>query len=640
MAKDYTDLARDIVAHVGGKDNVINLRHCITRLRFTLKDENKADDAYLKQRDGIVTVVKAGGQYQVVIGNHVPDVYAAVLKEGVKGVGSIDEDLDARDKTAKGNLFDRFVDLVSGIFQPFLGPLAAAGIIKGLVAILAAWLGWNATNSSLYVILNAAGDGFFQFLPIFIAITSARKFKMNEFTALAIVSALVYPDIALSVVGLKKAGLDHVFGIPFSLPATGYLSTVMPAILAIWVGSKIEKWLRSVTPDVIKLFMVPFVTMLVTIPLTFLLVGPIANIIADGLSNGFQAIMGISPILFGFVLGAAWQVMVMFGLHWAIVPLAILDVATNDYSLIFAPALLPNFTQTGVLLAILLKSKEKKVKTMATPALISSLFGVTEPAIYGVTLPMRTPFIISCIVSGLIGAAMEAFRIKTYSIGGLGVFLYPSLVDPKTGRTAEMMIAIIITLIAIGLAFLIQFLLPVPTLYGSQNERQMKMEPIAKPVVTALKEPQQEIIASPLQGEIVTLENVPDEVFASGAMGKGLAINPTQGVVVAPVNGVITTLFPTGHAVGIRTENGVEILIHVGMDTVSLSGRGFKTFIKAGDNVEAGQKLLEFDLATIQKANLPLISPIIITNAGDYLDVLMTQEASVKVGDYLLTTIK
>ncbi|MDG3142166.1 beta-glucoside-specific PTS transporter subunit IIABC [Streptococcus suis] len=634
--KDYTELAKDIVAHVGGKDNVVNLRHCVTRLRFVLKDEAKADTDYLKARDGVVTVVKAGGQYQVVIGNHVPDVYAAVIEQGVSGVGSLD--VDEGDGAPKGNLFDRFVDLVSGIFQPFLGPLAAAGIIKGIVAIMGSLMGMNAANSALYVILNATGDGFFQFLPLLIAITAARKFKMSEFTALAIAAALVYPDIVVSVTGLKEAGLDHVFGIPFTLPASGYLSTVMPAILAVWVASIIEKFMKRITPDVVKLFIVPFVTLLVTVPLTFLLVGPIANLLADGLSAGFQAIMDFSPIVYGFVLGAAWQVMVMFGLHWAVVPLAILDVATKGQSSILVPALLPNFTQTGVLLAILLKTKEQKVKTITTPALISSLFGVTEPAIYGVTLPMRIPFIISCVVSGFIGSAVMFFKVTGYSIGGMGVFLYPSLVNPKTGDISGMVWAIILTVVAIVASFIIQYFAPVPTLYGAPAEDKKKdIDVVAVEEVVDIK---QEIIASPLIGNVVTLENVPDEVFASGAMGKGIAIDPADGVVVAPANAEVSLVFPTNHAIGLKTENGAEILIHIGMDTVSLAGKGFKSFVKVGDKVTPGQKLLEFDVNAIKAAGLPVITPIIVTNTDAYTDVLTTQESRVNIGDYLLTTVK
>ncbi|SUN62334.1 PTS system beta-glucoside-specific transporter subunit IIABC [Streptococcus dysgalactiae subsp. equisimilis] len=634
--KDYTELAKDIVAHVGGKENVVNLRHCVTRLRFVLKDQSKADTDYLKARDGVVTVVKAGGQYQVVIGNHVPDVYAAVIEQGVSGVGSLD--VDEGDSAPKGNLFDRFVDLVSGIFQPFLGPLAAAGIIKGIVAIMGGLMGMDATNSALYVILNATGDGFFQFLPLLIAITSARKFKMNEFTALAIAAALVYPDITATVTGLKEAGLDNVFGIPFALPASGYLSTVMPAILAVWVASLIEKFMKKITPDVVKLFVVPFVTLLITVPLTFLLVGPIANLVSDGLSNALIATQGFSPIIFGFILGAAWQVMVMFGLHWALVPLAILQVATTGESAMFSPALLPNFTQTGVLLAILLKTKEQKVKTITTPALISSLFGVTEPAIYGVTLPMRTPFIISCLVSGIVGAAMMAFKVTAYAIGGMGIFLYPSLVNPKTGDTSGMMWAIILTLVAIVVSFLIQYFVPVPTLYGTPTEE--KVEEAGVVSAQEVVDIKQEIIASPLIGNIVTLENVPDEVFASGAMGKGIAIDPADGVVVAPANAEVTLVFPTNHAIGLKTENGAEILIHIGMDTVSLSGKGFKSFVNVGDKVTPGQKLLEFDVNAIKAAGLPVITPIIVTNTDAYTDILTTQEGRVNTGDYLLTTVK
>lgn len=630
MAKDYSELAKDIVAHVGGKENVVDLRHCVTRLRFRLKDEAKADTDYLKQREGVVTVVKAGGQYQVVIGNHVPDVYVAVLAQGVSGVGEV----DAVDNQAeKGNLFDRFVDLVSGIFQPFLGPLAAAGIIKGIVAIMGAQ-GLSADNSALYVILNAAGDGFFQYLPLMISLTAARKFKLNEFTALAIGAALVYPTLSSSVDALSKANLNHVFGIPFTLPTGGYLSTVMPAILAIWVASHIEKAVRKVTPDVVKLFVVPFVTLLISVPLTFLVVGPVANLASDGLSSFFQAIMNFSPILYGLVLGAMWQVMVMFGLHWAIVPLAILDTATKGQSSILVPALLPSFTQTGVLLAIMLKTKEQKVKSVAMPAFISSIFGVTEPAIYGVTLPMRTPFIISCAVSGLIGAYMMFANVIGYSVGAMGVFLYPSLVNSKTGDMSGMYAAIMASIAAVVIAFLIQYFVPVPTLYGNPDTKQ------EEPVIPKAKELQSNILASPMIGKVVKLADVPDEVFASGAMGAGIAIDPTDGIVVAPANAEVTLLFPTKHAIGLKTEDGLELLIHVGMDTVSLAGKGFKSFVEAGDTVQAGQKLLEFDVNTIKEAGLPVIAPIVITNSADFEDILTTQESRIDVGDYLLTVVK
>ena len=382
----------------------------------------------------------------------------------------------------------------------------------------------------------------------------------------------------------------------------------------------------------IKVFVVLFFTLLITVPLTFLVVGPVANTFSNGLTNLFQAIMNFNPIVFGLVLGVLWQVLVMFGMHWALVPLAILDVATNGSSIILSAAILPCFTQTGVLGAIMLKTKEEKVRTISMPAFISSIFGVTEPAIYGVTLPMKTPFYISCGVSGLMGAAMIALDIKAYSIGGLGVFVFPSLIGPD-GNLSKVIIAIMGGV----LAFLIQLFVRVPNLYGGGSA---KGEEKAEEVAPTPKEIQQEIIASPLIGNIVPLDQVPDQVFASGAMGKGIAIDPTDGVVVAPAKATVNLVFPTGHAIGLTTENGAELLIHIGMDTVSLAGKGFKTYVEAGDVVEAGQKLIEFDLATIRDAKLPVITPVIVTNTADFDDVLTTKEARVNTGDYLFTAVK
>ncbi|KXT75239.1 beta-glucoside-specific PTS transporter subunit IIABC [Streptococcus sp. DD12] len=628
--KDYSELAQDIVAHVGGKDNVIDLRHCVTRLRFRLKDESKADTDYLKNRQGVVTVVQSGGQYQVVIGNEVDDVYDAVLAQGVRGIGEVD--IDEGDQP-KGNLLNRFIDMISGIFQPFLGALAGAGIIKGVAALLTATLGWTTANSAIVLILTAAGDGFFQFLPIMVALNAARKFKMSEFSALAIAAAMVYPNLTTLVEALGKNAT--VFGIPFSLPSGGYLSTIIPALFAVWVASHIEHWVASWVPKTVKLFLLPFITIIVSVPLTFLIVGPIANILTDLISAAFQGIYGFSPIVYGIVLGALWQVLVMFGLHWALVPLAIMELAKNGSTVLLTAAVLPCFTQTGVLGAILLKTKESRVKEVAIPAFITSIFGVTEPAIYGVTLPMKTPFVISCIASGITGAYVGLMNIAGFATGAMGIFLYPAYINPN-GDLTHMINLLIGTAIALVTSFVMQMVVPVPTLYGNQDEN---TEAVEEEVVEA-KELKQEIIASPLVGNTVRLEDVPDPVFSSGAMGKGVAIDPKDGVVVAPANGEITLVFPTKHAVGMRTENGVELLIHVGMDTVSLAGKGFTGFVEVGDKVQAGDKILEFNLATIREANLPVITPVIVTNSSEFDDVLVTQESRVDTGDYLLTAVK
>lgn len=636
MAKDYTELAQDIVSHVGGKDNIIKLVHCVTRLRFTLKDESKADDDYLKQRDGIVTVVKAGGQYQVVIGNHVPDVYDTVLKvAGIQGEGGIDVN---EGDVPQGNLFDQFIALVSGLFQPILGALSAAGMIKGLVAILAA-VGVKET-SGLYVILNAAGDGFFQFLPVILALTAAKRFKMEQFTALALSFALAYPNIAAS---FANGNVDFL-GPPVIFPSSSYLQTVLPIILTVWVGSKIEKFFKKIIPDVVKVFVVPFFVILITVPLAYLAIGPVMNWASNLIGVIFTNIYGFSPIVFGILLGALWQVLVMFGLHWGLVPIAILDFSTKGWSTLLVASTAICFAQAGALLNIFLRTKEDKVKQLTIPAFISALFGVTEPAIYGITLPMRTPFIMTCVAGAIQGAFLGFFNRTAYTMGGMGLFAIPSYFTPKhvpAGANTDVnnvwyfLIAILMSFV---LGFVLTQLTKIPYLYGGPDVKPVSGDKAAEPIAE-LKELKQEIIASPMIGQVVKLENVPDEVFASGAMGKGIAIDPADGTVVAPAAGEITLVFPTGHAIGMRTENGAEILIHVGMDTVSLAGKAFNTFVQVGDKVDAGQKLLEFDLATIREANLPVISPVIVTNSTEFEDVLTTQNARVNIGDYLLTTL-
>lgn len=631
MAK-YTELAQDILAHVGGKENVSSVKHCVTRLRFHLKDESKADTDYLQKRDGVVTVVKAGGQYQVVIGNHVPDVYDEVLKVGgLADGGSLD--IDEGDEK-KGSLFDRFIDVISSLFQPFLGPLAAAGILKGITALLAA-TGMEATNG-IYVVMNTLGDGLFQYLPMILAVTAAKKFKMNTYTALAIAGAMVYPGLAESVAEASK-----VFGLTLTLPAGGYFNSVLPIILAIFVASKIEQFMRKVTPDVVKMFVVPFVTILITVPLTFFVVGPVANTASSWIGIAFQAVYDFSPIIYGFALGALWQVLVMFGLHWGLVPLAIMDMAQNGSSIILTAAVLPCFTQTGVLAAIWLKTKEPKVKQGAMPALISSIFGVTEPAIYGYTLPMKTPFIVSCLVSGFVGIYLSIFNVTGYAMGGMGIFLYPAYIDPATGSFHSVIHLAIGTVIAIVASFIIMMLLKVPTLYTTVDSpvdgQATPAAPAAKTVSASVKD---ETVKSPVTGQVVALADVEDKVFSSGAMGKGIAVEPAIGEITAPADAEVKILFPTKHAIGLVTEDGTELLIHIGMNTVELEGNHFTAYINQGDKVKAGQKLISFDTEAIRAEGYSLLTPVIVTNSSDYSDIQTTHSKEVTAKDDLIEVVK
>lgn len=635
MAKDYTELAQDIVAHVGGKENITKLVHCVTRLRFSLKDESKADTEYLMKRDGVVTVVKAGGQYQVVIGNHVPDVYETVLKvAGINGEGSVDAD----DDVVEGNLFDRFIALVSGLFQPMLGTLSAAGMIKGVVAIMAA-LGVAKTDGA-YVILNAAGDGLFQFLPLILAITAAKRFKMNPFTALAIGFALVYPNIAASFTAEKPlytlfAGspiespvFSTFFGIPIIFPSSTYLSTVLPIIAAVWVGAKVEKSFKKIIPDVVKVFIVPFFTLLVTVPLAFLVIGPVMSWASDLVGAVFTGIYDFNPVIYGLVLGAAWQVLVMFGLHWGLVPLAILELQKGP-GVILVASIAICFAQAGALINIMMRTKEDKVRQLSIPAFISALFGVTEPAIYGITLPMRTPFIMTCISGALTGAYLSFFDVKMQVMGGMGLFAIPSFIEAGNSMTLiHFLIAIVANFV---LGFGLTQLVKIPNLFGDS-----KVETRAEETKEIQSAGQAQVIASPLTGKVVPLSETPDAVFASGAMGQGVAIEPSVGEVVAPADGTIRLLFPTNHAIGLATDDGAELLIHVGMDTVELDGKGFTAHVVQGSKVKKGQLLLSFDMEAIQEAGYSVVTPIIVTNSADYQAVEVLAEGQIDLGQNLL----
>ena len=452
MTGKYDDLAKTIIQNVGGKDNIISAAHCVTRLRFKLKDESKANTDVLKDTKGVLTIMQAGGQYQVVIGPDVGDVYEAVLRiGGIQGAGEVPEDYREGDKgvdTVKGGAIGVLIDLISGIIQPCLGVLAAAGLIQGLLS-LCTFLGLFTQDSGTYQVLYSVGKGFFYFFPIILGYTSAKKFGCNEFIGIAIGASLCYPNMVNSnpsMVGATARTLGYVFqgtpfemaysmtflGIPIIMPASGYTSSVVPIILAVWVASKIEKPLRKNIPAMIRFFTVPLVTLVISVPLTYLVIGPIASILTSLVTLMFNTLYGIPQVgglIAGTVLGALWQVLVIFGLHWALVPITLANLATQGYDLILAPQFCCTFGQIAVVLAISIKTKDQSLKDMCLPAFITGLFGTTEPAIYGVTLPRRKPFVISCIAGAIGGAFIGATGTTMFSMGYSGVIGFASFID-------------------------------------------------------------------------------------------------------------------------------------------------------------------------------------------------------------------
>ena len=620
----YENLAKEILENVGGKENINSLTHCVTRLRFRLKDESKANDEALKNNPGVVTVMKSAGQYQVVIGNHVPLVYADVCE-----LAGISNGTQQVEEEAPQGLFNKLIDIISGCFQPILGPLCAAGIIKGLNALLVFILGSSFNNSGTYMILNAIGDSIFNFLPIILGYTAAKKFNVNVIVGMIIGATLCYPTIqtdTLSAAGKAIGTLPFIgsyytkfIGIPFV--SGNYTSTVVPVICIVALAAQIQKIAKKFVPEMLQNFFVPFFVLIISLPIGLLVIGPVVSLLTTVLSNMFAGLYAFSPIVTAFVIGALWQCLVIFGLHWALVPMAMVNIGNLGYDTILPGMLGTTFAATGVLAAMYLKLKDENKKALAIPGVISAFCGVTEPAIYGFLLPEKTPFVFSCIGGAGGGAIMGTVAVKQYVIGGLGIFSVVNFISPKGNATG-----MIVSLIAGAVSLVVGFVLTM--IFYKTNDQQVENKEVTK-----LEE---ETILAPIKGEVKPIEESSDAAFASGALGKGVVILPEEGKVYAPVTGTVTVLFPSLHAIGITSDAGVELLIHIGINTVQLNGEGFTAHIKQGDQIKQGQLLVEFDMNKIKEAGYTLETPVLVTNYADLKEVKNTNASSVQLQETLI----
>lgn len=636
----YETLAKEILNYVGGKDNVNSLTHCITRLRFKLKDESIAQDEALKNLEGVVTVMKSAGQYQVVIGNQVQDVY-----EQLAPLLHAEQPQTVQD-AEKEKLLDRFVDIISGIFQPILGIMAACGMIKGL-NMLFMTLGLYAETSGGYMIINAIGDALFTFLPLFLGYTSARKFGLKPMVGLVIGGIMCYPGIQSSALSGSLKPLYTMFeGTMFASPvyidffgipviSMDYTSTVIPVIFIVYFASKCEKLFSKFVPDLVKFFFVPMLTLLVALPIGFLLIGPVATFGSKIIAETIISIRNVSPMLAGGLVGLTWQILVIFGLHCGFIPVYINNIVTNGYDNVMMPFFACTFATSAVILVIMLKTRDRKMKELCLPNFISGIFGVTEPGIYGILLPLKKPFIISCIAGGIGGAFYGFCNFRKFSMGGMGIFEFPAMMEPD-GAWGNLLVAVsgvLLTMIAAVILMLLFYrekeagqsdktMLDTKEHEGSVEDTPALLEDIA--------------ICSPLKGDVLELAQVEDAAFSAGILGKGCAIVPAEGEVYAPVDGVLTTLFPTKHALGITSDDGVEVLIHIGLNTVQLNGEGFTAHVQQGARVSRGQHLLSFDLAELKDKGYCLQTPVIITNTNNYLEILSTMQKEVMQDDVLL----
>lgn len=610
---DYQAIAKEILKDVGGKDNIVDVTHCYTRLRFVLKDTKQANKEALLQTEGVISVVESGGQYQVVLGNKVAHVYNALEP-------LLAQQLTTKTSTKeKNSLGNRILNTVAAIFTPVVPAIAASGMLKGILAI-AVMVANNFYQVDLkplntYIILSAASDALFYFMPVILGYSAAKVFKTNEYIAMVIGATLCYPTI---VSLMTEESAVTLFGL--HVTKANYVSTVIPIILAIFMLAYVQRFLEKVIPEVLKIIMVPTLSLLLMIPATLLLFGPIGIYLGDGVNWLYYYIMNLSPILLGGFIGGIWCVLVIFGAHRGLVPIGINDVARTGRQNLLAFAGAANFSQAGAAFGVFVRTKNKDLKAVAASATVTALFGITEPAIYGANLRLKKPMIYA-VASGAAGGALMGWG-GSYgtAFANQGLLTIPVYAEAGTK-------AFICYLLGCGIAFFGAFLLTIFLGFNDLPLDESRQEPVLKTEATTVKEKQR--IQAPVQGQLVSLDQINDEVFASQQMGKTLAIYPTEEQIVSPGNGQVTALYPTHHAIGLKLDNGAEILLHIGINTVELKGRGFETFVKVGERVRLGQKLLSFDKQIIQAAGYDPTVLVIVTNTAEMAVIETTKQTEI-----------
>ena len=598
--KKYEELVNFIVENVGGKNNILDVTHCVTRLRFKLKDEKIAKDDVLKSNDGIITIMHTAGQYQVVIGNHVPEVYAQLVsKLNLKpGANTTKEKMGFKEKA---------LDLISGIFFPSLSVLCACGMIKGINTILS-FAGLYTMESDIFTLINAIGDSFFYFFPIVIGYNTAKKINMNPFTGMIIGAALCYPSI--NDVDMNLFGLDL---------NVSYVSTVLPVIITCFVAAPIEKLCNRILPDVIKSFMTPTIVLMISVILGYMFIGPVVNGFSNIVSSTLLNICAISPALAGLIFGALWLVFVVMGIHIRFVVLCIINLSQGIPDPLIAASVFSAFVVAAIVFAVFIKTKDIKLKGACLSAGISGMFGITEPALYGILISRPVMFGIACLVSGIAGGIGGFFGLQYYQMAGLGIFEIPALL-PATGTGTVLIQAIGVSVVSFVVAFILAFM------FYKEKEEETSVD----------IELRNEEIYAPVSGKVVPLSEVKDDAFATGALGKGCVIQPSDGKVYAPFDGTVLVMFPTGHAVGMINEDGCEVLIHIGINTVELEGKHFIKHVKVGDRVSKGQLLVEFDQKAIEKEGYATDIIVVVSNTKDYKNIVLKNTGSVETGSPIL----
>lgn len=623
MADKNKETAKFVMDHIGGQSNVNSLVHCATRLRFQLKDESIVDEEALKNNPNILTAQAKGGQYQVVIGNNVAKVYAEIVNNtDVQAGGTTDADpsetaADNNREKKQKNPVSVVFEYISGTFSPLIPALAGAGMVKALLAILELFPAWDATSTTGSV-LQAASNGLFYFFPIFVAISAGKYFKVNPWVAGVIGASLLDPNFT----GLAEAGGNLNFmGIPLLI--SDYSQTVFPMLVAIAIYAPLERFLKKYIPDTIQLFAVPMISILVMVPLTALAFGPFSQFFSGLIASGLLWLLDFSSLLTGMVMAAAWPFLVILGVHWGITPIS-LDNLTRGGDPLNAMAAGATFAQMGIAFGVFLRyRKNKNLSSLSLSATISGILaGVTEPILYGIILRYKRVIPILVVSSAVGGGILGALgtQMTSYAFNSvLTIPAYAPIPQYVIGISAAFLTGTILTFI-FGLG---------DDVDGDTKEDRDTIEDSETSIKTASRAQagDQETLIKPLKGTSLALDQVDDPVFSSGAMGQGVAVEPSEGILVAPADGEINLLADTKHAVGLKTAQGAELLMHVGLDTVELEGQPFTVKVAVGDQVKQGDVLLEIDLDAIKYAGKATTTPVIVTNAGDYTEVKVNNDA-------------
>lgn len=615
---NYNQIAKDILTNVGGTGNVKGLTHCFTRLRFQLKNSNKANKEMIEHLEGVISVVESGGQFQVVLGTKVNQVYDAMVP-----MISIDETTEISEE--KVSIWNRILIAVSAMFTPMVPAIAASGLLKGFLTIakiLAAKQGVDITVNQTYTLIMAGTDALFYFMPVILAYTSAKVFKANEFIAMALGGTMCYPSVVALMTGKDVVSM---FGV--TITKASYASSVIPIIIGVFILSYVQRFLEKVIPEVLKIILVPGLSLLVMLPATFMVFGPIGIYIGNAINFVYTGMMNLSPAICGAFIGGMWCVFVIFGAHRALLPIGINDVAQFGHQNLLAFAGAANFSQGGAALGVMLKTRNKDLKTVAASAAISaSVCGITEPAIYGCNLRLKRPMIYAIVCGAIGGAIMGIGGVYGESFANNGILTFATY-------AAFGMKPFVYYLIGVSVSFFGAMILTYLFGFDEMTDKKKKTEATAVVETTESKttaetksnelDPSEAdlLIYSPIEGEAVSMTKVNDEVFSSMALGNGIAIIPEKGEVVAPEDCTVTLIYPTLHALGLMLDNGVEMIIHVGINTVQLEGKYFGKFVEEGSHIKKGTKILSFDIDALKKEGYDTIVPIIVSNTAVFQQV-------------------